>query len=630
MMNCRRINLSQVLAFLACCAPVAAREYAPRVLSPDHADAYSMRTFAEFPRWRDLSGDAKVFEIFQYLADRRTGIFPMGAGAWEGRDPVYDFGYIRDPVKMINVYSAGYCDMLGPTAAGILQDMGIGPTRTLNLPKWGHVVAEVHYDSKWHYVDLDVRAIFRRPDGSLASLADAQGDDSLWQGGNTPLFFPLDNLANTRKVYASTEVKIRHGVQMGGHTMDYVLRQGESFTRWWKPQGGRWNHHDAYNKAPFPRNLLEKSPRGPKCKHESFTIHTHGNGRFVYAPNLTDRSSDFAEGVYDAQGVRPGPEGLFGRGYVIFEVRSPYVIVPRVGDFDTTADDVDASVIKLDARGVTHSISLDNGLTWQVPASLDLTPLVAGQYGYLLRLDFKESDSLLKKLEISTWVQVHPASLPALRKGTNEMRYVTGDHYGLETQVVEIRTNGSDSADFLKYLVVPPQDFDPARTTARARGEFTAKISAPPGMKIVWFSGGGSFNTYQGDDAPRTANAMAWAIDPDGPFTDFYQANVPAGQSHWHYNADVEVKLPMPAKSVFIRYTGDPGVNNLRIYAHCLPDHPPRRSPVMITHAWYEGSENKTKTILVDRPGTYEINVENDPEDESIELAIPSQIQDGP
>ena len=317
-----------LLAVLALAvSPVAAREPAPRVLSPHNADAYSMRTFAEFPRWRDLAGDAKVYEIYKYLVDRRTGIYPMGAGAWEGRDAVYEFGYIRDPVKMINVYSVGYCDMLGPTMAGIMQDMGIGPSRTLNLPGWGHVVAEMFYDGKWHYLDLDVRAVFRRPDGSLASMDEAQRDDSLWQGGSTPLFFPLDNLANTRKVYAATPVQIRHGVNMGGHTMDYVLRQGETFTRWWQPQGDRWNHHDAYNKSPFPRNLLEQEPRGPKCKHPSFTIHTRGNGRFVYAPDLTERSSDFADGVYDAQGRAAGPGRADGCG--LRDLRGPLALRHR-------------------------------------------------------------------------------------------------------------------------------------------------------------------------------------------------------------------------------------------------------------------------------------------------------------
>ena len=621
-----------LLAALALAWPAAAREPAPRVLSPHNADAYSMRTFAEFPRWRDLSGDAKVYEIYKYLADQRTGIYPMGAGAWEGQDPVYDFGYIRDPVKMINVYSVGYCDMLGPTMAGIMQDMGIGKSRTLNLPGWGHVVAETFYGGKWHYLDLDVRAIFRRPDGSLASMAEAQRDDSLWAGGNTPFFFPLDNLANTRKVYAETPVQIRHGVNMGGHTMDYVLRQGETFTRWWHPQGDRWNHHDAYNKSPFPRKLLEQEPRGPKCKHASFTIHTHGNGRFVYAPNLTERSSDFADGIYDARGVRPGPTGLVGEGYAIFEVRTPYVIVPRVGDFDTTADDAEASVVKLDATGVTASVSVDNGLTWKKMESgdlksLDLTPLVAGRYGYLLKVELSGASAVLRGLEITTWVQVHPASLPSLRKGTNQMRYVTGDHYGLATQVVEIRTNGSDRADFLKYLVQPPQDFDPQRTSNRAHGQFTAQVSAPPGMKVAWFSGGGNFMTYQGDEAPRTANAMAWAADRAGPFTEFYRADVPAGQSHWQYNADVEVKLPKPAKTVFIRYTGNPGVNNLRIYAHCLADQPAKRSPIAITHAWREGSELKTKTVRLEQAGPYEITAGDDPTDEYVELAVASSTR---
>jgi hypothetical protein len=277
---------------------------------------------------------------------------------------------------------------------------------------------------------------------------------------------------------------------------------------------------------------------------------------------------------------------------------------------------------------VTVSVSLDNGLTWlPAPASLDLTPLVSGRYGYLLKFDFAGPTSVLRKLEITTWVQVHPASLPALRKGTNEMRYATGDHHGLETQVVEIRTNGSDRADFLKYLAQPPSDFDPARTSNRARGQFVAKVAAPPGMKIAWFSGGGAFMTHQGDAAPKTANAMAWSTDVAGPFHEFYNAEVPAGQSHWHYNADVEMKLPTPAKTVFVRYTGDPGVNNLRIFAHCLRDAPVSRSPVTITHAWHENGTLKSKTVRLAEPGPYEVTADVDPVDEFVELAIPSAMR---
>src|SRR4029453_12309305 len=122
------------------------------------------------------------------------------------------------------------------------------------------------------------------------------------------------------------------------------------------------------------------------------------------------------------------------------------------------------------------------------PASRpDLTPIVSGRYSYLLRLDFQGEKAVVRSMEGTTWVQVHPASLPSLRKGKNEMRYVTGDHYGLDGHVVEIRTNGSDRADFLKVLQEPPADFDPARTTSRARGPSPGKVTAPPGMKIACF-----------------------------------------------------------------------------------------------------------------------------------------------
>jgi len=635
------MRIAIVMGFLAAAglaAAAGAAEFAPRVLSEHNADAYSMKTFAQFARWKDLTGDAKVYEIYKYLADKRTGIFPMGAGAWEGRDVMYDFGYIRDPVKMINVYSCGYCDMLGPTMEGIMKGMGIGPARTVNLPGLHHVVAEVFYDGKWHYLDLDLRAVFRRADGTLASLAEAKKDASLWKGPRGPLFFPLDNLDRTRRGYEKSRVAYRHNVCMGGHTMDYVLRRGETFTRWWRPQQDRWNHHPSYHQG-AKRRILERAPKGPKCKHPVFTIHGHGNGRFVYAPDLTDRSADFADGVYDARNVRTGPKGLAlrggGDGYAIFEVRSPYVIVPRVGKYETTDDDSEASVVTLDASGAALSISTDNGLTWTKVAladgAADLTPHVARTYGYLLKiaLSGKPGEAVVRSMKITTWVQLHPASLPSLRKGANKMRYVTGDHYGLNGRVVEIRTNGNDREDFLKYLSVKPKDFDPTRKTSRARGRFVAKVQAPPGTKIAWFSGGGNFQTHQGANAPRTRNAMAYAVEKPADFKRFYLAKVPAGQGHWHYNADVEVKLPRPARTLYIEYVGNPAVNNLRIYAHAVDDRPRRPTPVTITHKWTEGGAAKTKTVTIAKDaGAYEIVAEADPTDVSVEMSVPSGRKD--
>jgi hypothetical protein len=668
-----------MLVLLAAAGTAEARVYAPRVLSPHNADAYSMKTFAQFPRWRDLKGDQLAWEVYKYLADTRTGLFHMNE-VLEGGDVMNEYRTIRDPVKIINVYGYAYCGILGPTMAGICEGIGLGQGRMLVLPAWNHVTAETFYDGKWHYLDIDVRAVFRRDDNSLASMDEAKSDASLWQGRG-PLFFPNDPLDSTRKIYQETAVNHYHGFNFSGHTMDYVLRQGETFTRWWNPQGGRWHHSPEFNREDWLRKLIEQEPRGPKPNHRDFTVHSYGNGRFDYRPNLTERSTDFADGVYDAKNVRPTAAGLTletpGEGYAVFEVRTPYIIVPLVGDLETTDDDREASVVELDASGVRVSISLDNGLTWKElalapvskrsplapaagrgpirkrsplappagrgaggegvgdghvagrPATLDLTPHVSGTYGYLLKiaLSGRPGQSVVRALGITTWVQVAPAALPSLRRGENRMEFRTGDHYGLPSRVVEIRSNASRPEELLKYLVTPPEDYDPARRTSRVHGPLVAKVEAPPGAKIAWFSAGASFQTHQHDAARNTRNTIAYAVDKPQDFREIYRAEVPTDNDHWNYNADREVRLDSPVRTVYVRYVGDPALNNIRIYAHCVDDQPRPASPVRVHHVWREAGVSKSKTFTLREPGPYTITCEQDPEDEAIQLMVPSVVR---
>jgi len=610
-------------------------QYAPRVVSPHNADAYSLRTFAEDARWRDLTGDARAWEMYRYLVDTRTGLFHMNE-VLEGDDDLNEYRTVRDPVKIINVYGYAYCAIFGPVMAGICEGAGIGEARTLAITDWQHVAAEAFYEGRWHYLDLDVRAVFRRPDGSLASMEDARTDDSLWTGRG-PLFFPNDPLGETREVYRKTHVDYYHDFGSTGHTVDYVLRQGETFTRWWTPQGGRWHHDAVYNGQDWLRKLIEADPRGPKPNHRDFTVHNYGNGRFVYEPNLTQASTDFADGAYDARNVGPGEDGLTlaepGEGYAIFEVRSPYIIVPLVGDLDTTADDREASVVELGATGAALALSLDSGFTWEPlemqPGAnrLDLTAHVAGTYGYLLRVNLRgePGEAVLRSLRLTTWVQVAPAALPSLRQGVNHMEYRCGDHYGLPTRVLEVRSQANQPGKLLKYLVQPPTDYDPSRQTSRIRGEITARVDAPPGTRIAWFTAGASFATRQGEAAARTRNAIAYAVEQPTDFREIYRAQVPTYCNHWFYNADPEVKLDKPARALYVRYTGDPAVNNIRVYAHCLEDTPRISGPVAITHRWTENGQPKTASVTLDGPGTYDIVAEGDPTDGSIEIAVASK-----
>jgi len=629
-----RVVIIWLLCFAAGC-PVAARQYAPRVVSPHRADAYSMKTFRQYHRWRDLQGDALAWEVYRYLVDTRTGLFHMNQ-VLEGRDVLGEYRTVRDPVKILNVYGYGYCGIFGPVMAGIWQDMGLGPARTVVLPGWNHVTAEVFYDGGWHYLDIDVRAAFRRPDGRLASLAEAREDAGLWRDRG-PLFFPNDPLDRTREIYRRTPVHHYHGFNQSGHTMDFVLRQGETLTRWWTPQDGRWHHLPEYNDVPWLRRLIEQPPRGPKPNHRHFTIHNHANGRFVYEPDLTARSTDFEDGVYDGRNVRPGREGLTlaepGRGYAVFEVRTPYIIVPRVGQLETTADDREAAVVEIDARGVQLMLSLDAGLTWQplpvraLPAAIDLTPRVAGTYGYLLKivLEGQPGEAVVRRLRQTTWVQVAPAALPALGKGVNRLEYHTGDHYGMETRVVEVGPSASEPNQLARHVLRLPKDYDPRRTTARIRGELVVKVEAPPGTTIAWFSASGSFRTHLHQAARRTRNLIQYAVNqPDG-FQEIYRAQVPTDTEHWHYNAAREIRLDQPVERLFIRYVGDPALNNFRIYAHCVEQRPRPSGPVRITHVWKENGSRRSKQITLTGPASYIVTTGAEPENERIEISVPSR-----
>ncbi|MCH7685597.1 MAG: hypothetical protein IH899_02770 [Planctomycetes bacterium] len=458
----------------------------------------------------------------------------------------------------------------------------------------------------------------------------------LWTPESSPRFFPMDDVAKVREIYAKTPLRHRYGVHTSSHTMDYVLRRGETFTRWWNPQNGRWQHHPSYHKKESLIKLLETEPKGPKSKHASFTMHTHGNGRFVYQPNLTEQSTDFADGVYDSANIRPGKMGLTlekaGEGFAVFEVRSPYVIVPVVGDLKKTDDDKHASVIELNGKGVTASLSRDNAATWEPltinkqPAIVDLTKRVAGTYGYLLKIRLKGNpdEVVLSSLKMTTWVQLAPASLPSLRKGVNRMVFRSGDHYGLQTRLVEYRSDSSDETSFFKQMVIPPSEYDPKHRSRRIKGSFVVRASAAPGTKIAWFSAGGSFATFQKQAAGNTRNSMAYSVGGPTNFKEFYRAEIPRDVEHWHYNAAREIRLEEPAETVYFRYMGDPAVNNVRIFAHCIENKPRPVPAVKITHTWRENGERKTFSTTLEKPGSYEIHVEGDPVDESIELSVPS------
>ncbi|MBD3266354.1 hypothetical protein GF373_06755, partial [bacterium] len=302
-------------------------------------------------------------------------------------------------------------------------------------------------------------------------------------------------------------------------------------------------------------DLLKQKPKGMKPNHRHFTRWNHGNGKFHYAPDLTNATNDFFDGALAWNNLKPGNQGLQllddGKAEAIFNVFTPYIIVAKIHEIDNPADDTQASRITLTAaQKMDVSLSLDHGKTWHVvdklPAgeekTLDLTKWVKGTYGYQLKLATKgkRGDTALNSLQIETWVQVAPISLPRLKKGLNHLRYFMEDRHGKQTEPVLVTPNTGDPADLKKYLTTMPRDYDPQRHTSRIRGEAVLHLPAPPGKKIAWFSVGAAFRTHQGEHAKQTKNRILYAVNQPSDFQEIYDATVPTWVNHWRYNWDTD------------------------------------------------------------------------------------------
>ncbi len=638
-----RITYSYVIFFLLIFGnPIISRARVSciRIKSEHTADTTDMKRFRQFPAWKDKNGNDLALAIWKYLCGYETGLYHFNE-ILEGEDSFDEYATVRDPLKILNVYNMAYCGIFGPVLDGIFQGVGFEKGRSFGVELWNHCATEVWYGNGWHYFDLDVRGVLLEADGTVASLDEARRNRDLWVNPRIKPepFFPKDNDKNkVFKIYHDSKIHYYYRWFEGSHTMDFYLRQGEKFTRWWTPQGGRWHHLPRYNKTKWIKDLIQTKPRGMKPNHRDFTCWNHGNGLFHYAPDLSDKSTDFEDGVYAVKNLTPGKEGLNivrdGRAEVIFEVFTPYIIIAKVNDVNDVNDDTEASVVTLKAGlPIDLLVSLDHGLNWQtagqskpgVMTSIDLTTFVKGTYGYLLKLNTSgvKDEQAVKSLTIDTWVQVAPISLPKLRKGTNHLKYETGDSYGLSTVPLLVQPNTAEPSDLKKYLVDMPKDYDPKRDTCRIRGDAVLRLAAPTDTKIAWLSVGATFRTYQGEQARKTDNRIAYAIGEPKGFKEIYKSSVPTWVNHWRYNWDTDILLDKPAEVIYVKYTGNPGLNVIRACLH-LVDNRPAKTRIRVVHGYIiDGLPHRT-TVNLAQPTSYTVTCNGEPENTFIEIGIPS------
>ncbi len=616
------------------------RVLCPRVISEHNADVSDWKRFREYHAWKDKTGQELAIAVWQYLCDYETGLYHFNE-ILEGTDPFNEYATVRDPMKILNIYNMAYCGIFGPVLDGIFQNIGFQEGRSFGIDLWNHCATEIRYGDEWHYYDLDVRGILLDEHGDVISLDEAKTNRRYWTDPPIPIqpFFPTDPDKNkVFEIYRDSHVNYYYRWFEGSHTMDFSLRQGESFTRWWAPQGGRWNHRSRYNQTPWLKKLILTDPIGMKPNHRDFTRWNHGNGLFHYEPNLTNQSTDFEDGVTSSLNLTPGEYGLEciqdGAAEALFEVFTPYIIVAKINDLDKEDDDTEASQISLHASvDIEVFLSLDHGKSWTSAGMIqaghnemiDLTQWVKGTYGYQLKLKMQggKGQPTIQSMKIDTWTQVAPISLPRLKKGTNHISFQTGDRYNMMTEPILITPNTADPEDLKKYVTAMPSDYDPTRHTSRIQGDIILHLKASANKKIAWFSAGATFRTHQGEGAKQTDNRIAYAIGQPENFQEIYKSSIPEWTNHWRCNWDTDVRLDTPASDVYVKFTGNPAVNVIRACMHVYPTNPTKQH-LSITHGFTMESRLHTQTIELDQPQNYTIECNSEPENVFIKMAVPS------
>jgi hypothetical protein len=605
----RKLTLGLLIACgLMAPGPLSAAVYAPRVTVAGDPDPYSIETWATDPGMKALSDAEFAAKVFATLTDPQRGLVVTERSPREIGEPVPELAAVADPIKLQQAYGYGSTRVLAGAMAATWQASGRGRGRVLERVEAREWWTEVESGGRWWAFHVAGGEAFPQPADGYFSIPEIQ----------TTRNSPPDTLRRY-ELPAPT-----------GHTLDFLLRRGERFTRFFAPQGKRWRLAADDAKDAKLREILNREPVGPKPlnprQRPLFT-----NGVFVYEPNLKGNSADFTNGVLISGNVVIAESGLTvenaGEGFAVFEIASPYPIVPELGKLEDPKDDKAASVIEIDAAGATWSFSPDEGATWIAvepkESRADLTAQIAGLSGYLLRVDLKgkPNETVVKSLKITTWVQIAPGALPAVQPGANAFQYRTGDAFGERTRAVVVTANTADENSFLRPVIRPPREFHPGDKAARVIGPFTLRLGTPYG-KIAWFTVGGTFANVAASPAAASAR-IGYAMGQPVGLTPLELPTLSADHAGTIYHIDRRVRPEAPVTSVYLAMEGQPALQALRLTAHVTQDHSHDASPVVITHKWTESGASKEHVFsTAESSAAYRFEAGTEVVNESVELRV--------
>lgn len=607
--------------------PDAAAIHSPRVVGELRPDCHSLEAFLASPRFAGKQGEALVLALYDLLISPLDGVWHGWPMNERQGDPV-GWGDVSDPVKLLNAYGWTICGQNALLLQGLYRAAGM-PCRLRQLP--GHVVCEVAYDDRWHVLDADMRTWFRTPDGHIAGVDDLVRDprglilDNRHRSSPCSLpDRPLEHYAHMYEAVTSKGVPTFPDWATRIHSMDFTLRPGETLIR---SQVGDGRFHMPATWREFLRVHGGEWPGQPRERFEPFR--TIGNGRWIYAPNLSVNTRDVELGAWTRDGLGQDEYGLLGPGSIVFRMQSPYPFCGIPNQAQACFPASDGVWLELAGSGALHAeVSDAEGRFVEVaaPGRCDLTALMASRYGALIRLTLGQG-ARLSALRFDGRLMTAPMSLPRLVEGENRMSLRTLDRHGQRTTPwtvpVDFRSKTALSAALVRVEAgsLVPGARERLRLAPPPAGPACAvfRFAAPAARSFAW-----AYAIATVPERPTGGRASQAVLEwsPDGSTWKTMAAiDIPGTPLQWDASLDGEAHPTGPQRHLWLRVTSATGLIGLEFAGHLAE--PASPAELRITHRWYEAGGERAYAVP-SGDSTYAIPCGSEPRQHSIEMRAPS------
>lgn len=339
----------------------------------------------------EMTDREKALAIWQFLVANRYH-----------DQPAHNDIELHDPVRYLNVYGYGFCDDSATNLMVLAERAGL-KGRVWGLD--GHVVPEVFFDGGWHVLDPDGEIYYLEDDGhTIAGVETLQKRPDLIRKYPSPYYTRTELVVGLYTTMENNRVSDWYKDNSETtHTMDFVLRPGESLLRGYD----HWGHY-------FSSRYL----REPK---------KYGNGRFVFEPVW--KADVYQKGVTSVVGLQAkqmGPDWVLvsddGAGELVYRFESPYpyldgrLVVEGDGKMGVSfSEDGEewVPVWRSKKEGEMGEVTVPLGVYFRNGYGRPM-------YAYAVKL---RVDGTLHRLRFESDVQVAPMSLPILEMGENVVRY---------------------------------------------------------------------------------------------------------------------------------------------------------------------------------------------------------------